>query len=321
MIEYADGERTLGDDATDNVTIGSATLSNLYIGLQYQTEVINNVLGASFTEDEMANSNTGHSNLPQLLRDQGHIASRAYSVYADGDKSDHGTVLFGGVDIDKFHGDLVKIDLVSNPATQPARVTNFAISLLSVSQFDGNSTNTFDKSFPTRVIFDSGTSLTYLDPDQAQSIWTYVGATAHFGNVDFATIPCSAADTDRTIDFEFAGVTIKVPLSKYVVWHDAHDEICVFGIAKGQPQGPFTIGDTTLSSIYVVYDLDNKQLHLAQALNNAPTSNILQIMAGPDGVSAVGGLGTVELLAATKASTLGTSTLSRTPSLSVPTGA
>ncbi|TVY13665.1 putative aspartic-type endopeptidase OPSB [Lachnellula arida] len=321
VIEYADGENTVGDDATDNVTIGSTTLTGLHLGLQYQTEVINNVLGASFTEDEMANSDTGHTNLPQLLRDQGHIASRAYSVYADGDRSNQGTVLFGGVDIDKFHGDLVKIDLVSNPATHPARVTNFAIPLLSVSHSDDNSTINFEKSFPTRVVFDSGSSLTFLDPDQVQSIWTYVGATAHFGNLDFATIPCSAADTDKTLDFEFAGVTIKVPLSQYVVWHDSHDEICVFGIAKGQPQGPFIIGDTTLSSIYVVYDLDNKQLHLAQAVNNAPTSNILQIMAGPDGVSAVGGLGTLEMLAATQASTLSTSTLSRTPALSVPTGA
>ncbi|TVY30884.1 putative aspartic-type endopeptidase [Lachnellula hyalina] len=286
-IEYQDGESTLGDDATDNVILGSKILRDFYIGLQYQTEILDNVLGASFTEDEMANSHSGHTNLPQLLRDQGHIASRAYSLYTD--DSNNGSVLFGGVDIDRFHGDLVKIDLLSNPDTRPTRVTSFSIPLLSVSQFDGNSTTDFARSFPTRVTFDSGTSLTYLDPVQVQSIWTSVGAVAHFGNLNYATIPCIAAETDRTLDFEFAEVTIKVPLSQYVLWHDSHNDICVFGIAKGEPEGPFTIGVTTLSSIYVVYDLDNKQLHLAQAVRNAATSNILEIKGGPDGVSAVAG--------------------------------
>ena len=265
----------------------------------------------------MANSHSGHTNLPQLLRDQGHIASRAYSLYTD--DSNNGSVLFGGVDIDRFHGDLVKIDLLSNPDTRPTRVTSFSIPLLSVSQFDGNSTTDFARSFPTRVTFDSGTSLTYLDPVQVQSIWTSVGAVAHFGNLNYATIPCIAAETDITLDFEFAEVTIKVPLSQYVLWHDSHNDICVFGIAKGEPEGPFTIGVTTLSSIYVVYDLDNKQLHLAQAVRNAATSNILEIKGGPDGVSAVAGLGTVAILAASEASTLSTSTLTHSPALSVPT--
>lgn len=58
---------------------------------------------------------------------------------------------------------------------------------------------------------------------------------------------------------------------------------CQFGI---EPAGknPVLFGDTFLRSAYVVYDLDNQQVSIAQTDFNATTSNILEIKAGAGGV-------------------------------------
>lgn len=63
-------------------------------------------------------------------------------------------------------------------------------------------------------------------------------------------------------------------------------QICQFGI---EPAGdrPILLGDTFLRSAYVVYDLDNRQLSLAQTDFNSTTSNVREIAAGANGVPGV----------------------------------
>ncbi|TVY83083.1 putative aspartic-type endopeptidase [Lachnellula suecica] len=290
-IIYGGGDGATGDDATDVVSVGSASLTNFHLGLQYNTTISENVIGVLFTEDERNGGDTGHTNLPQLLRDQGYIASRAFSLYTNDDRSAGGEVLFGGVDTEKYYGNLVTVDLVPNADTTPPRVTDFVIPLVTVSGTDGASTTAFTGSLPAVVNLDSGTSLTQLDPTLVDMIWTYVGATAYNNAPNLAYVPCNIAEPSKTIDFTFPGITIKVPLSQYAVFPDSNNEFCQFGIEKGNPGGVSILGDTTLSSIYVVYDLDNKQLHLAPADINATASNILQITPGPFGVPEEPGVG------------------------------
>lgn len=65
-------------------------------------------------------------------------------------------------------------------------------------------------------------------------------------------------------------------------------QVCQFGILPAGEDGPILLGDTFLRSAYVVYDLDNKQIALAQTKFNATASpNILEIQSGTNGIPSV----------------------------------
>lgn len=89
----------------------------------------------------------------------------------------------------------------------------------------------------------------------------------------------------RILDFNFSGVQISVPINELVI---------VAAVSRGQPVcilgvGPAgnsvsVLGDTFLRSAYVVYDLANNEISLAQTNFNATTENIQEIQSGAGGV-------------------------------------
>jgi hypothetical protein len=92
----------------------------------------------------------------------------------------------------------------------------------------------------------------------------------------------SVSDTVTSINLAFNGITIPVPTTQLIIGSADANGNCFFGISKGSSDG-FIVGDTCLSAIYAVYDLDNNQISLAPALFGVTSSNIEQIMAGPGG--------------------------------------
>lgn len=72
---------------------------------------------------------------------------------------------------------------------------------------------------------------------------------------------------------------------------------CLFGIQSsalvGLPSEPALalLGDTFLRSAYVVYDMPNLQLGIAQANPNATESNIVELEAGATDLPAIQGVG------------------------------
>jgi hypothetical protein len=71
-------------------------------------------------------------------------------------------------------------------------------------------------------------------------------------------------------------------------------QACAFMLTPSQPsgQGFLTLGDAILRSMYVVYDLDNGQISLAQAqLDSSKASDIVPVQAGLGGVQKAAGGG------------------------------
>jgi hypothetical protein len=131
-------------------------------------------------------------------------------------------------------------------------------------------------------LMDSGTAFTSLEDDTVASIWAFVGAEPTPGSSDSGSIPCSQGDSTLTVNLEFSGITIPVPVSQLVVFPDDTNTLCAFGISKGGTE--FIIGDTVLTAMYLVDGLNNNQISMAPTVFNATTSNILQIMPGPGDV-------------------------------------
>lgn len=141
-------------------------------------------------------------------------------------------------------------------------------------------------------------------------------------------VPCSKGTGSATFDFQFggsSGPTIKVPISEFFIpladeYGDATsstgEATCEFGI---EPAGkdPVLFGDTFLRSAYVVYDLANKEISMAQTNFNSTTSNIQAIAAGANGVPDVSGSATSATISQTASavSSYGVTSVSATTKL------
>lgn len=136
------------------------------------------------------------------------------------------------------------------------------------------------------AILDSGTTITLLPDDVVASVYAELGATVS-QELGGTIVPCNLGNNDGTLNYGFGGTggpTIKVAMSQLVLpitdssgnapTYNNGETICQLGIEAAQGF-PVLFGDTFLRSAYVVYDLDNNQIALAQTDFNATGSNVV----------------------------------------------
>ncbi|ORY70238.1 aspartic peptidase domain-containing protein [Pseudomassariella vexata] len=290
-ISYVDGSHSKGDYFTDNFEIGGATLTNVTMGLGLDTDIPYGLVGVGYALNEAAVAgglSEVYDNLPVQMQKEGLIATNAYSLWLNDLDAGTGSILFGGIDTDKYEGDLSRMDIIKDPQTEA--FTSFIVYMTSMSASSSSGTDALSsRQFPIPVVLDSGTTLSYLPTDLATQIWNEAGA-VYSSDVDVAVIPCSMETSKGTFEFGFAGDNgpkISVGMDELVLSLTTGDapkfqtgaykgqDACQFGI-QNFSSDPFLLGDTFLRSAYVVYDLVNNQVALAKTDFNATTSNIVQ---------------------------------------------
>lgn len=286
-ISYVDGSGAAGDYVSDTLSIGGATLAGQQFGIGYQSTSANGILGVGYQLNEVQVNRLGrraYENVPAKLVAGGLITSNAYSLYLNDLDSSTGNILFGGIDTEQFEGTLAKLPI--NPRN--GFFTEFLITLTSLS-LGGTAIASNQR---VSVLLDSGSSLTYLPNSMASAIYQSVGA-QYQSSQGAAFVPCSLAQDKSTLDYTFSSPTIKVSMSELVIdipnsngqpitFSDG-TRACIFGIAPAD-SGTSVLGDTFLRSAYVVYDLANNEISLAQSTFNATTTNILEIGTGANAV-------------------------------------
>lgn len=286
-ISYVDGSGASGDYVTDTITVGGVTLTDFQFGVGYTSSSSQGILGIGYTVNEVQVGRaqlTAYDNLPAKMASSGNIASNAYSLWLNDLDANTGRILFGGVDTERFQGELYTLPV----QPEGSLYSEFLITLTGVSF--GDSTIAEDQALP--VLLDSGSSLTYLPDSMAEAIFKEVSA-QYDSSDGVAYVACSAADTDTVVSYTFTQPVINVTMDELVldVYTSAGrrpqftdgTEACLFGIAPAG-EGTTVLGDTFLRSAYVVYDLDNNEVSLAQTNFNATESNVLEIGTGDDAV-------------------------------------
>ncbi|OJJ43615.1 hypothetical protein ASPZODRAFT_136067 [Penicilliopsis zonata CBS 506.65] len=283
-ITYGDGSSASGDYANDTVRIGGKTLKNFRLGIGLNSTTTDNLLGIGYPLDEAQASTDGtYPNLPRALVNAGYIKSSAYSLWLNDLDSGSGSILFGGVDSAKYSGTLETLPVQKVDGEYAA----FVLALTGVAL---NSSGTVQKysssSLPLGVLLDSGTSLIYLADDLVEDLYTNLSVT-YESEAGVGYVPCSLADEDYTLDFTFSSPTIRVDISELVLYdgditYDDGTPACVFGIAPGGDTS--ILGDTFLRSAYVVYDLSNNEISLANTKFNVTDSDIKEIGTGTTAV-------------------------------------
>lgn len=229
---------------------------------------------------------TSYPNLPIALVDAGLIVTPAYSLWLDDLEASTGSILFGGIDTKKFTGDMQSVKVYPN--SNSGNVTSFTVAFTSLKATSSSGSDLLTPSdFAEPAILDSGTTLTLLPDDIAQMLFEDLGA-VNEEQLGVVVVPCTLGDNSGKLEFGFGGASgpvIAVPVSELVLpltlpngrtpKFENGDDACQLGI---QPAGdlPILFGDTFLRSAYVVYDLANNMIGLAQTDFNATGSNVVQ---------------------------------------------
>ncbi|KAK0512749.1 hypothetical protein JMJ35_004766 [Cladonia borealis] len=302
-VSYVDGSGAAGDYATDTVSIGGKSITALQFGIGYDSNSAEGILGIGYTADE-AQADTArqksYANLPQAMTNNGLIQSNAYSLWLNDLEANTGSILFGGVDTDKYTGSLESVPIQTVDDTY----AEFLITLTDMSLTDGTTTQNLTTDLPTVVILDSGSSLTYLPNDLTSAIYSALKV-QYDQEQQLGACSCSLANENITIDFTFTSATISVAIDELVInantgtsedrenpnseggqsgGQGGEESLdCVFGIAPAEGETA-VLGDTFLRSAYVVYDLANNEISLAQTDFNATDSNVKEIGTGTTSV-------------------------------------
>lgn len=276
------------------------------MGLGLNTSIPYGLVGIAYSNSE-ANVDTGNGtqypNLVDSLVSQGFIATQAYSLWLDdvgkfclklpccirpllisNIEAAQGSLLFGGIDTAKYSGTLSSLKIY--PESRDGIIRSFAVALTSISATSPSGSDTLTASdFAVAAILDSGTSLTYLPDNVAKVVFEEFGA-SYNRNLGY-TIPCTIANVQGSLNFGFGGPNgpvIKVPISELVfpltddknnpITYRNGQQACGLGLDSAG-DGPVLLGDTFLRSAYVVYDLHNNRIGIAQTDFNATNSNVV----------------------------------------------
>ncbi|KAL4998980.1 aspartic peptidase domain-containing protein [Aspergillus recurvatus] len=286
-ITYADGTGAAGDYATDTVRIGDATIRDFQFGIGYTSSSAEGVLGIGYPSNEVQVARYGddaYPNLPRFLMQNGLVQSSAYSLWLNDLEANTGSILFGGVDTEKYHGDLQTLPI----QTVNGGYSELIIALTGISLDTQSRKHAVSSSaLPAAVLLDSGSSLSYLPDSIAEKLYNDLGI-IYEPSTGAGYAPCSLARHNINVTFTFSSPEITVGIDELII--DAGDlrfsngeRACIFGLV---PAGDSTavLGDTFLRSAYVVYDLTNNEVSLAKTNFNSTKSNILEIGTGDNAV-------------------------------------
>ena len=310
---YGDGSTAVGPFAADTIGIGDVLIENVQFGVAEEvnstTGYAIGLMGIGYSAIEA--SRHLYSNMPEVLKKAGVINSRLYSIFLNSVDQTSGTILFGGIDTTKYTGPLVTLDLLPSLETTASgnQVDQFISTVTAANAtvngqvnqmwYGGspgiNAYNAHDRALP--VLLDTGSSAWSIPTDFYNQ---YVGPV--FTYVDqYGTCPCSYRDSGDSLSLRFGdAVDITISAREFIVpiynsttnqpypYPNSNDEACAFMLSssQGTGQGFDTLGDAILRSMYVVFDLDNGQVSIAQAnINSTEAPKVVTVQAGPSGVA------------------------------------
>lgn len=321
-INYGDGSHASGDWVKDTLTFGGASVPQFVFAAATTVASSEQIFGIGYTgneasgfQGEQQGETFNYDNFPIRLAGDGIINTPAYSLYLDGLSASTGSVLFGGIDTSKFNGKLTILKTLIDPGDTKPREFFVTLDTVDVS-VNGKSTNALEET--RRVLLDSGTTLTYLPTETYQTLLTSLGIfdDQYYGAGTTKDVIDKLKSEKAVITYKLQGQTIEVPIDQlfilatdndnnqvYVTENGKTEEYYSFLVGDGGDGNPFDpnnlpgqigyiFGDSFLRSAYVVYDIGQDVVALAQADYSKTEGSIEPIKKGSDGIpSATSGTG------------------------------
>ncbi|KAI3403989.2 SAP9 [Candida oxycetoniae] len=261
-IQYADGSHAIGIWGYDNIRMGDVTVSNVSFAVANETSSNIGVLGIGLPGLERTTEyNYMYENLPMKLKSDGIINRVAYSLYLAKADDKSGSILFGAVDHAKYEGSLVTV-----PMLRTYQVINYPVRFeVEVSNIVFNNSGNTETVLSDSIgaVLDSGSTLSYLRSDQIKAVASQLDG-QYVTSAGFYLVDCDYLNSDTTLDITFVNKTIRVPVSDLIFRVSSRQ--CGLGLWEQSSGSPYILfGDNVLRSAYIVYDLENYAISLAQA--------------------------------------------------------
>ncbi|CAK7215172.1 hypothetical protein SCUCBS95973_002391 [Sporothrix curviconia] len=265
QLQYGIGSANI-TYVTDDISLPgtSSVLSQVQFGVATSTtDEFSGILGIGYG----LGLTTRYPNFVDELALQNVTKVKAFSLALGSKTEQEGVIVFGGVDTSKFAGKLARLPIT--PAKfSPDGVPRYWVNMTGMSLTTPAGASKAYADSALQVFLDSGSTLTLLPTDLANSIASDFGATDGPNSDGFYTVDCSlvAAAGTGSLDFAFAGTTIRVPYSELI---RQSGSACMLGL---QASTDFVLlGDTFLRSAYVVIDQTDNVVWMAPYTNCGST--------------------------------------------------
>ncbi|KAI7897321.1 aspartic peptidase domain-containing protein [Mucor mucedo] len=227
----------------------------------------NGILGLGFPA-LTANSDTVEAYNPFVfqLAQENMISNPVFCIslnIGDGWSSE---LTIGGVDETRYKGEIsyVPVEKNTNPKTQELDYTFWSVQLESIGVENGTK-----EQVKSNVILDTGTTLSYLTKtlvDRIVSDVTQEKLTFDLQN-ELYLVKCELKTSHKKILLDFKGAQLSIDLADLILPFD--DQHCAFGITYNfDKKNSLVLGDSLLRSAFFVFDLGQKRVGMATAVNS-----------------------------------------------------
>ncbi|KAF3059606.1 Candidapepsin-1 [Daldinia childiae] len=296
-IQYGLGSAS-GTYHQDDVFISGAKLPDQQFGVSNaSSDVWFGILGLGHGKGHGV---IDYESIVDSLAVQGYTDSKLFSLDLGGQPGPTaaitGEIVFGGVDTNKYAGNLVKVPTDPNDAHYVATLNSISLhvpasSSGSVKTVSQNIKAINDSNLPLQVVVDSGTTLSLLPESVVSAIAAGFPGAEPDGNGGYK-VPCELRNTtEGRVDFELRGdgndkVKISVSYSDFI-WYGGNE--CFLGAWYTSNVGVWILGDTFLRGAYVTFDQSNNALYMANYVSCGESSNLVPVPAGPDAAANIPG--------------------------------
>ncbi|KAI0462398.1 hypothetical protein LJB42_003890 [Komagataella kurtzmanii] len=201
-----------------------------------------------------------YDSFPYHLKALGLIERLAYSFYTG---PTQGKVVFGGVDHGKYDGCLEKLEIVHDSAFYTL-----------LEAIDADDTSVLDEQI--HVLFDTGTALTLFPSFIAEQLADFLKAT-YSDEYNTFVVPCDQDFDFEYLHFGFRNIELSVRFKDLFLVID--DNVCAVGFDQGADANKITFGSSLLRNYYTLYDLDSKEILIADVKPDGPDD--IEILSGP----------------------------------------
>ncbi|KAK6839446.1 aspartic peptidase domain-containing protein [Apiospora arundinis] len=291
QTQDAKGMLVDGQYFTDTWQVGNAKVRNVAFAANPTTTRDGAIAGLGGIKNT---DNTSYASLTSAFALAGLATTSAFSVWLSDLAGKSGSLIFGGIDTQKFRGTLTRLKTypLQLDQTKDGRLGVQLSTVLAVSV-----TGTDALAYGTRPLLLEiflGSSQIYLPGDLVEAIYREVGATEDPTRKGAATIPCRMGKSPAYFSFMFSGSAIdgsatgpmiNISMSALVLPNDLklgsistdmfdnpQSQTCQFVIVKGRTS--FGLGEAFIRSAYVVFDQENGEIGIAQS-NPTPSGSYM----------------------------------------------
>ncbi|KAI8388985.1 related to Aspartic proteinase 3 [Nakaseomyces glabratus] len=311
FTSYGDNSYASGLWGTDDVRLGNLSIADVFFAVANFSNSSTGVLGVGLPALESYNpalsdnfnvsdylpanssdadidniSKPTYANFPQILKQKNVIEKVAYSLFLNDTNATNGQILFGAVDHSKYTGSLSTLPLVNSLYVEGINdTTQLEITLdgMGLKNSQGQFT-IYNQKMP--ALLDSGTTVSYLPIDLHSLVAKQLKGTVDPQTGFIKLKNCPAKNDNTQLVFNFGGAFISIKYNEFIEKSD--DDNCYVTFMP-QAEPGILLGDNFLRNAYIVYDLEDMEISIAQANFNGGAENIEAIVKNvPSAVKAPG---------------------------------